>query len=105
MRLIDVLPDYEAKRFSRPPVLMSDDRKKYFKIDAPIRELIEKTKQTDNQIGLMVQYGYFKACGKFFTTKAFKPADIKAVAKILGVTLSVDFVEKYTDRTRPQTKV
>ena len=57
-------------------------------------------KQMDNQIGLMVQYGYFKACGKFFTTKAFKPTDIKAVAKILGVTVSVDFIEKYTDRTR-----
>ena len=100
MRLIEVLPDYEAKRFSRPPVLTSDDQKKYFKIDDPLRELMEKTKQTDNQIGLMVQYGYFKTCGKFFTTKAFKPADIKTAAKILGVTPSVDFIEQYTDRTR-----
>lgn len=31
MRLIEMLPDYEAKRFSRPPMLTSDDRKKYFK--------------------------------------------------------------------------
>jgi hypothetical protein len=54
MRLIEVLPDYEAKRFSRPPALTSDDRKKYFKIEDPIRELIEKMKQTDNQIGLIV---------------------------------------------------
>ncbi len=100
MRLIEVLPDYEAKRFARPPMLTSADRQKYFKIDDTIRTLIEKTKQMDNQIGLMVQYGYFKACGKFFTTKAFKPTDIKAVAKILGVTVSVDFIEKYTDRTR-----
>ena len=53
MRLIEVLPDYEAKRFSRPPALTSDDRKKYFKIDDPIRELIEKMKQTDNQINSM----------------------------------------------------
>ncbi|MDP1994645.1 MAG: DUF4158 domain-containing protein, partial [Ignavibacteria bacterium] len=66
-----MLPDYEAKRFSRPPVLTSDDRKKYFKIDDSIRAIIEKIKQTDNQIGLMVQYGYFKVCGKFFTTKEF----------------------------------
>lgn len=29
-------------------------------------------KQTDNQIGLMVQYGYFKACGKFLGTLAIK---------------------------------
>ena len=100
MRLIEVLPEYEAKRFGRPPVLTSDDCKKYFKIDDSIRVCVEKTKQTDNQIGLMVQYGYFKLCGKFFTTKTFKPADIKAAAKILGVTPSEDFLEKYGDRTR-----
>ena len=100
MRLIEVLPDYEAKRFSRPPVLTTDDRKKYFKLDDSIRVYIEKTKQPDNQIGLLVQYGYFKVCGKFFTTKAFKLADIKAAAKKLGVTPSNDFIEKYTDRTR-----
>ncbi|HRD71124.1 MAG TPA: DUF4158 domain-containing protein [Legionella sp.] len=94
MRLIKVLPDYEAKHYDRPPVLTGDDRKKYFKIDDSIRALIEKTKKTDNQIGLMVQYGYFKACGKLFITKTFKSADINAVAKILGVTPSVDFFEK-----------
>ncbi len=27
MRLIEVLPDYEAKRFSRSPTLTNDDRK------------------------------------------------------------------------------
>lgn len=100
MRLIDVLPDYEAKRFGRPPLLTSDERKKYFKIDDPIRAFIEKTKQADNQIGLLVQYGYFKLCGKFFTTKAFKTTDIKAAAKILGITPSEDFFKEYADRTR-----
>ena len=81
-------------------MLTSDDRKKYFKIDDSIRAIIEKIKRPDNQIGLMVQYGYFKVCGKLFTTKAFKPADIKAAAKILGLTPSEDFLEKYVDRTR-----
>lgn len=105
MRLIEVLPDYEAKRFSRPPVMTSDDRKKYFKIDDSIHASIEKTKQPDNKVGLLVQYGYFKLCGKFFMTKAFKPADIKAAAKKLGITASNDFVEKYKDRTRQKHRV
>jgi len=100
MRLIEVLPDYEAKRFSRPPVMTSDDRKKYFKIDDAIRTSIEKTKQSGNQIGLLVQYGYFKICGKFFTTKTFKSADIKAAAKKLGITPPDNLIEEYTDRTR-----
>ena len=100
MRLIEVLPDYEAKRFGRPPALTSEDRKKCFKIDDSIRAFIDKTKQTDKKIGLLVQYGYFKVCGKFFTTKGFKLADIKAAAKSLGVTPSDNFLENYTDRTR-----
>ncbi|MBP6918889.1 MAG: DUF4158 domain-containing protein [Legionellaceae bacterium] len=100
MSLIEVLPDYEAKLFSRSPTLTNGDRKKYFKIDDSIRCVIEKTKQPDNQIGLLVQYGYFKISGKFFTTKSFKLADIKAAGKNLGVTPSDNFIEKYTDRTR-----
>lgn len=100
MRLIEVLPDYEVKRFSRSPTLTNDDRKKYFKIDDSIRGVIEKTKQPYNQIGLLVQYGYFKVSGKFFTTKSFKLTDIKAAGKNLGVTPSDNFIEKYTDRTR-----
>lgn len=97
---MEVLPDYEAKRFSRSPTLTNDDRKKYFKIDDSIRGVIDKTKQPDSQIGLLVQYGYFKVSGKFFTTKSFKLADIRAAAKNLGVTPSDNFIEKYTDRTR-----
>src|ERR1700719_4461030 len=98
MRLMDVLPDKEAKRFSQPPAFNGDDRKNHFKIDDPIREAIEKATQTESKIGLLLQYGYFKASGKFFTSKSFKSADIKFVSKVLGLTPSTDFLEKYTDR-------
>jgi hypothetical protein len=46
----------------------------------------------------LIQYGYFKASGKFFTSKSFKSADIKFASKILKVTAPSDFLEKYTDR-------
>jgi len=98
MRLMDVLPSKEAKRFSQPPTFNGDDRKNHFKVDDPFRESIDNAKQTDSQIGLLLQYGYFKASGKFFTRKSFKSSDIKFVSKILGVTPSTDFLEKYTDR-------
>ena len=100
MRLMDVLPDKEAKRFSQPPAFNGDDRKNHFKIDEPIREAIENATHTDSKIGLLLQYGYFKASGKFFTSKSFKSADIKFVSKILDVTAPADFLEKYIDRTR-----
>ena len=37
MRLMDVLPDNEVKRFNRPPAFNSDDRKSHFKMEEPIR--------------------------------------------------------------------
>ncbi len=98
MRLMDVLPSKEAKRFSQPPTFSGDDRKNHFKVDEPLRESIDNAKQTDSQIGLLLQYGYFKASGKFFTSKSFKSSDIKFVSKTLGVAPPTDFLEKYTDR-------
>ncbi|CZP45321.1 Transposase and inactivated derivatives%2C TnpA family [Legionella pneumophila] len=100
MRLMDVLPDNEVKRFNRPPAFNSDDRKNHFKVDEPIREVIEQAKQPESKIGLLLQYGYFKASGTFFTNKSFKLADIKFVSKILGLATPTDFLEHYIDRTR-----
>lgn len=100
MRLLEVLPDYEVKRFSRSPALTNDDRKKYFKIDDLVRDAVKKTKQPENKIGFLVQYGYFKISGKFFTAKSFKTADIKAAAKAFGLTPPDNFIAKYADRTR-----
>ncbi|HDV5711235.1 TPA: DUF4158 domain-containing protein, partial [Legionella pneumophila] len=105
MRLIEVLPDYEAKRFSRPPVLSSDERKIVFKLDPLFNELIKKAKQADNQIGLLVQYGYFKVSGKFFTTKTFRAFDIKAAAKAIGTDVPEDFLNQYHDRTRQKHRI
>lgn len=99
MRLMDVLPSKEAKRFSQPPAFSGDDRKNYFKVDEPIRVAIENA-SPDSKIGLLLQYGYFKASGKFFTSNLFKLTDIKFVSKVLDVTASADFLENYIDRTR-----
>ncbi|MBA2655926.1 MAG: Tn3 family transposase [Tatlockia sp.] len=100
MRLIEVLPAHESKRFNRPPVLNNDERKIHFKVDESIRSAVENTKQPNSRIGLLLQYGYFKACGKFFTHKLFRSADIKFVSKILGVVASANFLEQYSDRMR-----
>lgn len=100
MRLIEVLSDTEAKRFSKPPLFTPEERKKYFKIDTTIRPLMDKVKYNENKIGLLIQYGYFKVSGKFFTTKSFRAPDIHIVTKMLGVKVANNFLEKYSDRTR-----
>jgi TnpA family transposase len=106
MRLMEVLPDNEVSRYNRPPALNSDSRKKYFKVDQFIEEAIKKqAKNIESKIGLLLQYGYFKASGRFFTSKSFKLSDIKYVSKVLGVTIPADFLEQYIDRTRQNHRV
>ena len=61
MRLIEVLPKYEAKRFDRPPVFSNEERKLVFKLDFWLREVMKGIRQDENKIGLLLQYGYFKA--------------------------------------------
>lgn len=100
MRLIEVLPNYEAKRFDKPPVLTHDERKSCFQVDLSISSMMDKTKQDINKVGLLLQYGYFKVTGKFFTAKTFKSSDIKAAAKIMDIPPPKDFTHQYTDRTR-----
>ena len=100
MRLIEVLPDYEVKRLNRPPMLSDDDLKHYFRLDETVTKLIKSVKEVNNKIGLLLSYGYFKTSGKFYNQKTFKSSDIKAAAKMIGVTASKNFTEKYSDRTR-----
>jgi TnpA family transposase/uncharacterized FlaG/YvyC family protein len=100
MRLIEVLPDYEAKRFSRPPTLSNNEQKHYLRLDETVTRLLKSVKEAHNKVGLLLQYGYFKASGKFYTQKMFKTADIKFVTKSIGLTLSKDFPSEYIDRTR-----
>ncbi|WP_083502931.1 DUF4158 domain-containing protein [Legionella gratiana] len=76
-----------------------------FKPDPLSSQLSQKTKQAANQIGLLVQYGYFKVSGKFFTTKTFRASDIKAAAKAIGTDVPEDFLNQYHDRTRQKHRI
>ncbi len=100
MSLIEVLPDYEAKRFDKPPTLSNDEQKHYFRLDDPISKLIKGVREERNKIGIVLQYGYFKASEKFYTQQMFKPSDIKFVANLLGLPSPRDFSTEYSDRVR-----
>lgn len=100
MRLIDILPSYEIRIFDNPPILSRDEQRYYFKIDETVMDLLKSVKDTHNKIGLLLQYGYFRASGKFYTQNLFKFADIKFVAKAIGISIYKDFAKQYIDRTR-----
>jgi|TARA_B110000503_G_scaffold129049_1_gene200848 TnpA family transposase len=105
MRLIDILPSYEIRIFDNPPMLSSDDQKYYFKMDETIRGLLKGIKEEHNKIGLLLQYGYFKASGKFYMQTIFKSTDVKFATRAIGGTICKDFAIKYINRTRQRHKL
>jgi TnpA family transposase len=48
-------------------------------------DFIKTLKTPTNQVGFVLQLGYFRANGKFFTAQQFKSADINFVLKILNI--------------------
>jgi hypothetical protein len=99
MRLIEILPSYEIRLFDNPPILSIDDQKYYFKVDETVMNLLKGIKENHNKVGLLLQYGYFKASGKFYTQSLFRAADIKFAEKVVGASAAKDF-KRYIDRTR-----
>jgi hypothetical protein len=73
---------------------------KNFRLDDSIAELIKGVREERNKIGLVLQYGYFKASKKFYTQQMFKPSDIKFVTNLLGLPSPRNFSSEYNDRVR-----
>ena len=73
-----------------------------FSLDVRINRLLGGLKRSpENKVGFLLQLGYFRSAGKFFTTSYFKPADIFYVAELLKVNVTPNSMkENYKDRTR-----
>ena len=97
---MQILPDYEAKQFDLPPKFNKSQRERYFNLDVKFMAKVGRTRGNVNKIGLILQYGYFRASGKFYLTSQFHTSDMRFVAKMLGVDLPRLFRKQYVDRSR-----
>lgn len=100
MRRLTILQPYEARQFDQPPQFTQTERQHFFAISPLIAAELKKTRGNSNAIGLLLQYGYFRASGKFYHTEKFWPQDIKWVARQLHVSHTIDLSQTYVDRTR-----
>ena len=103
MNVIEILPKYEARKFDQPEVLSKEGQKEVFKIDQQIKTQLQSIESPENKIGLLLQYGYFKAYNKFFAQDKFRKEDINFVASKLRITFDVPF--KYSDKRRQRHRV
>ena len=84
MTKLVVLSSSERQRFDAPPKFNADDRSLYFSLSNNELKLINELRTITNKVGFVLQLGYFKANGKFFTVEQFRRSDIDYVANLLG---------------------
>jgi hypothetical protein len=82
----------EITAFEYPPEFNGDERKQIFALREWAVKLVESFRTPTNQIGFILQLGYFKAVNRFFAAKKFRPKDVEFIARHLQVSLeSIDF--------------
>lgn len=84
MTPISILCTTERSKFDSPPTLKKEERSLYFAVTPEIRRSIAGIDLPENRVGFLLQWGYFKATGRFFTADKFKQRDLTYVAKLLG---------------------
>jgi TnpA family transposase len=97
MPLLEVLTPNEQKLFDAPPRFQFyEDRQNYFKLDEKLDAIVADLRGITNKIAFIVQLGYFKATGRFFSPKSFHKKDLKFVATNLGSPIKELNIADYT---------
>ena len=85
MRTIDILNPTEMREFENPPIFSYQQRKVFFEISVGLKKKLNEFVSPVNDVGLVTQMGYFKACGRFFRVNTFHENDLLYVCRILKI--------------------
>ena len=85
MARLDILTQTAQREFERPPSLNHEQRRIFFALTPSLRTYVRGLDSTINRVGFLLQLGYFRACGRFFSHRTFVAADVIHVARLLAV--------------------
>lgn len=95
MSRLTILTDDEQYEFDYPPILTLDAKALSFSITQALENKISRLRTSTNKVGFLLQYGYFKACKRFFMVHRFRQEDIEYVTKVLGISPNVVDLTQY----------
>ncbi|MBL4789911.1 MAG: DUF4158 domain-containing protein, partial [Kordiimonadaceae bacterium] len=99
MSRLDFLSPAEKKKFDSPPAFNQKERATYFTLTHDTHTLAKTLRGVARQVGFILQLGYLKYSGKFFTPEQFRIKDIKHVKQQLGIKKTISFAD-YPKSTR-----
>ena len=99
MAKIRLLSPSEYKAFQLPPVFLPDEKVVYFELTDAVKKILDTIRAPYRKIGFLLQFGYFRRVGKFFSPSLFHKQDIAFVAKLLALDHSMVTFEKYKEHS------
>lgn len=99
MTNLNILNSTELKAFESPPVLNSEERKKFFNLPAWTIKEIETFKSSTNKVGFVLLLGYFRAVKRVFSVDKYYDKDRDYVTNKLGIPLYDVDLKKYNRKT------
>ena len=85
MARLEVLNKTARREFEHPPAFTAEQRKHFFDLPAWLRSKVRGLDTSINQIGFVLQWGYFQASGRFFKPATFIAGDVVFVARRLAI--------------------
>lgn len=85
MTKLVILPEDERNLFDSPVKLNAQERISCFSLNKKLLDHIDSLRTSTNKVGFLLQFGYFKATRKFYTSDQFKQQDITYVGSILNI--------------------
>ncbi len=104
MTIIQILLPSEVIQFDKAPTFNELEKHYYFSMSKAVQAKVSRAEYNTNKIGLIIQYGYFKATGKFYMPIKYRKKDIKFIAKKLKIKDYGKLSEYYRDDTRRKHK-
>lgn len=99
MTKLVILSPSEQKKFDCPPRFSEDEQAIHFALNNDILHILDGLRTTTNKVGFLLQLGYFKSQGKFYTTSNFRSHDINYIIDQLDLKVDQLNIDKYQKRT------
>jgi len=103
MTILNILSKEEIQLFESPPRFTSEERKHFFNLPEWAEKQIKMLTTSASKIGFILQLGYFRATGKFYTKDLFYSEDSEFIQKRLeieGIWQATQYSERMTERHR-----
>lgn len=101
MPRLAILTTDEIKAFDKPPKFTKVQREKYFHINEKLKLFQLKTlRDPSYKLCVTLQWGYFRASGRFFLIKDFHLGDVRYVYDKLNISYNSTYLKAYQNKRK-----